>query len=70
MTDTDEAIIEAMARARCRAAGIDPDLPDLTVWTAAGEVVWPYAWEAEREPAAKQLAAHRAMIKAEKEQDE
>lgn len=70
MPDKDDAIVEAMARARCQAAGFDPDAQDFTIWTAEGEVVWPYAWHAEREPAAKQLAAHRAMIKAGKEQND
>ena len=61
MPENDEAVIEAMARARCEAVGIDPDHQNLSVSTSKGEVVWAYAWHSEGQPAAKQLAAHRAM---------
>lgn len=58
----DEKIIEAMARAMCEADGLDPDqLYD-------SKLGWKH--QAYLINARRQLAAHRAMIKAEKEQGE
>jgi hypothetical protein len=46
----EDALVEAMARARCEVAGFDPDKSNFTVWTSEGEVTWPYAWHAEADP--------------------
>lgn len=62
MTDELETkVVEAMARARCAAVGVDPDQSNFVVWTHDGEVVWSTAWHAEREAGLKQYRAHLAM---------
>lgn len=65
MSDKDEAIAEAMARAMSVAEGKDPD--EIIDAGRRGEH---YCWQAYYHSAKCQLAAHRAMIKAEKEQGE
>lgn len=37
MPDKDDAIVEAMARARCQAAGFDPDAPGF--WSRLGDAI-------------------------------
>lgn len=66
MPDKDDAIVEAMARAMCKAVSVDPDqLRHVPVGDGyeLGKTWVLFASECKR-----QLAAHRAMIKAEKEQ--
>lgn len=58
----DDTIIEAMARAMCEADGNDPDQ------VYDGKLGWKF--QAYLINARRQLAAHRAMIKAEKEQND
>lgn len=64
MSEKDERIIEAMARATCSAGGCDPDKMITQDFREAliGEPSWKaYCWQAK-----SQRAAYLAMIKAEK----
>lgn len=64
MPDKDDAIVEAMARAMCEADGGDPDA---LFGVTTGYTFPSWKHEGFLTLARRQLAAHRAMIKAEKE---
>jgi len=66
---TNDAIIEAMARAMCEEEGYDPD--ELISVNHESAYAKQPAWFAFYGVSARlQFAAHRAMVKAEKEQGE